>query len=178
MTSVLYLFGAAAPPVAEFPRIVRRAQADGWDVCVGLTPTAADWLTDAAAELEELTGYPVRSRYKRPGEADAWPRADAILFAPITMNSINAWALGLTSSFPVGVVAEGIGKGIPLITMPCVNSAYAQHPQFARSVAELRAVGVSVLYGDGGFVPNEPGQKRAFPWDAALAEAKAFVSGS
>ncbi len=78
----------------------------------------------------------------------------------------------------MGVVAEGIGKGIPLTTMPCVNSAYAQHPQFARSVAELRAAGVSVLYGDGGFVPNEPGQKRPFPWDAALAEAKAFVSGS
>ncbi len=95
MTHVLYLFGAAARPVAEFPRVVRRAQADGWDVCVGLTPTAADWLADATAGLEGLTGHPVRSRYKRPGEADASPRADAILFASITMKQDQRLGVGV-----------------------------------------------------------------------------------
>lgn len=70
-------------------------------------------------------------------------------------------------------MAEGIGKGIPLATMPCVNAAYAQHPQFPRSVAVLRAAGVNVLYGEGGFVPNEPGEKRPFPWDVALTAVRA-----
>lgn len=141
---------------------------------MGLTPTAADWLADQVPHLEDVTGRPVRSQYKRPGEPDVWPKADVILFAPITMNSLNAWALGITSSFPVGVVAEGIGKDVPLVTMPCVNSAYAQHPQFARSVETLRAVGVTVLYGAGGFAPNPPGEKRPYPWDTALAAATQF----
>ncbi|MER0245441.1 flavoprotein [Streptomyces sp. HSW2009] len=152
----------------EFPQVVRRAQASGWEVGGGLTPTAADWLAEQVPKLVELTGRPVRSRYRRPGEPDVWPRADAILFAPITMNSLNAWGLGLTSSLPVGVVAEAIGKRIPMVTMPCVNAAYAQHPQLPRSIETLRAAGVDVLYGDGGFVPNPPGEKRPFPWDLAL----------
>ncbi|MFH8371701.1 flavoprotein [Streptomyces sp. NPDC018031] len=176
MTSVLYLFGSAAPPVFDLPDVVRRARSDGWDVCVGLTPTAADWLRDRCTALEELTGHPVRSQYKRPGAADVWPKADAIVFAPLTMNSVNAWALGLTSSFVIGVVAEGIGKRIPTVGMPCVNAAYAQHPQFERSVETLRSAGVRMLYGDGGFVPNQPGEKRPYPWDRALDEARRLRS--
>ncbi|MBL1091146.1 MULTISPECIES: flavoprotein [Streptomyces] len=174
---VLYLFGSAAPPVHEFPAMVRRALAEGYDVCVGLTPTAARWLADDRAALEELTGRPVRSTYKNPGEPDVWPPADVILFAPATFNSVNQWALGLTGHFVVGVVAEGIGKRIPTVAMPCVNAAYVQHPQFDRSVATLRGAGVTVLYGPGGFEPNQPGQRRPYPWDAAFGAIAGIVSG-
>ncbi|MFE7132602.1 flavoprotein [Streptomyces sp. NPDC057638] len=172
----MYLFGSAAPPVLQVAPIITDLRGRGWDVCLGLTPTAADWLRDDLRGLEELTGHPVRSHYKRPGEADAWPKADVILFAPVTANSLNQWALCLTSSFVVGVVAEGIGKRIPIVAMPCVNAAYAAHPQIERSVDTLRAAGVTVLYGDGGFIPNQPGEKRDYPWELALAaaEAKAF----
>ncbi|MFJ8851322.1 flavoprotein [Streptomyces sp. NPDC102437] len=168
--TTLYLFGSAAPPVFELAEVIEDAQARGWDVCLGLTPTAARWLGEQLSELERLTGHPVRSEYKRPREPDVWPPADAILFAPATFNTVNAWALGLTSSFVVGVVAEGIGKRIPTVTMPCVNAAYVQHPAFDRSVETLRGAGVTVLYGPGGFVPNQPGQRRpeGFPWHLAL----------
>jgi hypothetical protein len=171
MTRTLYLFGSAAPPVLDVAGVIGRAQQAGWDVCLGLTPAADDWLGGQRAELERLTGHPVRSRYKRPGEADVWPLADVILVAPATFNTINAWALGLTGRFVVGVVAEGIGKGIPLVTVPCVNAAYVRHPQFERSVETLRGAGVRVLYGDGGFVPNRPGSGKPadYPWDLALA---------
>lgn len=169
----LYLFGSAAPPVLDAARVVEDARARGWDVCLGLTPTAARWLGAQPEELEELealTGHPVRSEYKMPGEPDAWPPADAILLAPATFNTINHWACGLTSSFVVGVVAEAIGKRIPTVTMPCVNAAYAQHPQFHRSLETLRDAGVTVLYGEGGFEPNQPGERRpeGFPWHLAL----------
>jgi Flavoprotein len=179
MTSrTLYLFGSAAPPVLDVARVIESAQAAGWDVCLGLTPTADAWLAERRSELERLTGHPVRSMYKRPGEPDVWPMADVILVAPATFNTINAWALGITSTFVVGVVAEGIGKGIPLVTMPCVNAAYVQHPAFERSVGELRLAGVRVLYGEGGFVPNRPGQGKpsTFPWQVALDAAEAAVS--
>lgn len=173
MTRTMYLFCSAAPPVFDVAIVIEDAQARGWDVCLGLTPTAARWLQSSLDGLAALTGHSVRSEYKLPGEPDVWPMADAIVFAPATFNSVNEWALGLTSKFVVGVVAEGIGKGIPTVAMPCVNAAYAQHPAFERSVETLRAAGVTVLYGEGGFVPNEPGQGRPskYPWALALDAA-------
>ncbi|MEY9949917.1 flavoprotein [Kitasatospora sp. GAS1066B] len=171
---VLYLLGSAAPPVLDLAPVVEQAQADGWSVCLGLTPTAADWLAGDLAGLERLTGHPVRSRHRRPGEPDVWPPATAALLAPATFNTLNSWALGLTSSFVVGFAAEAIGKRIPLVTMPCVNSALLAHPQFEQSIAVLRSAGVRVLLGDDGFVPNTPGQgnPRAYPWNAALAAVR------
>lgn len=167
-TRTLYLLCSAAPPVFDIASVVEDAQRRGWDVCLGLTPTAAEWLEDSLPGLAALTGHPVRSRYKRPGHQDVWPQADAVLVAPATMNTLNSWALGITSTWLVGFVAEAIGKRIPLSAMPCVNSAYAEHPQFPLSLETLREAGVRVLYGPGGFEPNAPGEKRPYPWDVAL----------
>ncbi|MCI3273430.1 flavoprotein [Streptomyces cylindrosporus] len=174
---VLYLFGSAAPPVFDIAATVEEAQHQGWDVCLGLTPTAARWLAPQQAALERLTGHPVRSEYKMPHEPDVWPKADVIAVAPATFNTINAWALGLTHTFVVGVVAEGIGKNIPMVAMPCVNAAYVQHRRFERSVSELREMGVRVLYGEGGFVPNQPGQGRPkeYPWGLVLDAARELL---
>ncbi|MFF9310063.1 flavoprotein [Streptomyces sp. NPDC014748] len=170
---VLYLFGSAAPPVFDIASVIRDAQARGFDVCLGLTPTAARWLASQLTELERLTGHPVRSEYKMPGEPDLWPKADVIAVAPATFNTVNEWALGLTHDFVVGVVAEGIGKNIPTVAMPCVNAAYVRHRQFERSIGELRAMGITVLYGEGGFVPNQPGQSepKEYPWHLVLDAA-------
>ncbi|MFJ8248554.1 flavoprotein [Streptomyces sp. NPDC094466] len=169
-TPTLYLFGSAAPPVLDVARVIEEAQADGWDVCLGLTPTAARWLTDSVDNLAALTGHPVRWDYRMPGQPDVWPKADAIVVAPATFNTINQWALGITDKWVIGVVAEGIGKGIPMGMVPCVNRAFVNHPQFDRSIDTLGDAGVRVLYGPGGFVPNEPGEGNAatFPWRAAL----------
>ncbi|MFF7816457.1 hypothetical protein ACFZCF_31765 [Streptomyces sp. NPDC007945] len=51
----------------------------------------------------------------------------------MTFNTPASWALGPRGSRLVGVVAEGIGKRIPMVTMPCVNRAYVAHPRFERS---------------------------------------------
>ncbi|MCC0100736.1 flavoprotein [Streptomyces flavotricini] len=172
-TRTLYLLCSAAPPVFEIAGVIEEAQGRGWDVCLGLTPAAADWLEDSLDGLAALTGHPVRYRYKRPGYPDVWPPADAVLVAPATMNTLNSWALGITGTWLVGFVAEAIGKGIPLTAMPCVNSAYAQHPQFPQSLATLREAGVRVLFGAGGFEPNAPGEKRPYPWAVALDAVRA-----
>ncbi len=100
--------------------------------------------------------------------------------APATFNTVNQWALGLTEKFVVGFAAEAIGKGVPLVTMPCVNAAYARHPQFARSLETLSSAGVRVLYGAEGFTPNPPGEGRpdAFPWECALTAAAEAVAAA
>lgn len=179
MTSrTLYLFSSAAPPVFDVAKVIEDAQSRGFDVCLGLTPTAARWLEESLAGLAALSGHPVRWEYRLPGQPDAWPEADVIAFAPATFNSINAWATGITRDFVVGVVAEGIGKGVPTVAMPCVDAAHVRHRQFERSVAELREMGVTVLYGQGGFVPSEPGQERSreYPWHLVLDAAEQIVA--
>ncbi|MBM9624038.1 flavoprotein [Streptomyces zhihengii] len=169
-TPTLYLFSSAAPPVFDVARVIEEAQANGWDVCLGLTPTAARWLADSLDGLAALTGHPVRWDYRLPGQPDVWPKPDAVVVAPATFNTINQWALGITDKWLVGVVAEGIGKGIPMAMMPCVNRAYVAHPQFERSIDALRSAGVRVVYGEGGFIANEPGQgdPATYPWRSAL----------
>ncbi|MFD9793658.1 flavoprotein [Streptomyces sp. NPDC059070] len=171
----LYLFCSAAPPVFDVARVIEEAQADGWDVCLGLTPSAARWLAESLDGLAVLTGHPVRYDYARPGEPEVWPPADAVLFAPVTFHSLNAWALGLTGSFVVGVAAEAIGRAVPTVAMPCLSGAFVQHPAFERSIETLRGAGVNVLYGEGGFVPGEPGQEHpgGYPWHLALHAAGA-----
>ncbi|WP_037887890.1 flavoprotein [Streptomyces sp. NRRL S-87] len=178
MTRTLYLFGSAAPPLFDIAWVAEAAQARGWDVCLGLTPAAAEWVAGSVDGLSALTGHPVRSRHRRPGEPDVWPEPDAILFAPATFNTVNALALGLTDRFVVGVAAEAIGKGVPMAVMPCVNTALARHPQFDQSLATLHNAGVRTLFGEHGFAPNAPGEDvvEGFPWETALAAADALVS--
>jgi hypothetical protein len=170
---VLHLLASAAPPAVDLVDVVWSAREDGWTVCVGLTPTAAEWLKDQLPALEGQTGHPVRITPRRLGGAEPWPRADATILAPATLNTVNACALGLTTNFVTGYVAEAIGKRWPLVVMPCVSSAYATHPQFGRSIETLRSVDVRVLFGEGGFQPNLPGQgdRNANPWRLALDAA-------
>ncbi|WP_129839901.1 flavoprotein [Streptomyces sp. RFCAC02] len=169
---VLYLLASAAPPVRYLERAVREAQVRGWDVCVGLTPMAADWEAERLAGLEALTGRPVHVGPRRPGEADdGWPPATVTAIAPATLNTVNTIALGLTTAWVTAHACEAIGKRWPLAVMPCVNSAYATHPQFGRSIETLRGAGVRVLYGaPDGFEPNPPGQghPESYPWRLLL----------
>ncbi|MFF0479032.1 flavoprotein [Streptomyces sp. NPDC004284] len=171
--STLYLFAGAAEPVFDIARVIEEAQADGWDVCLGLTPTAARWLAGSLEGLAVLTGHPVRWDYAFPGEGEVWPEASAILVAPATFHTVNQWALGIVDEFVVGVVAEGIGKGVPMVAVPCLNAAYARHPQFERSVETLRGAGVFVLRGEG---ESGMGDAARFPWRVALDAVRELVA--
>jgi hypothetical protein len=96
------------------------------------------------------------------------------VIAPATLHTVNTVALGLTPTWLAGHAVEAIGKKQPLVLLPCLNSAYATHPQFGRSVGTLREAGVRVLLGPGGFEPDPPGRGRAetFPWHTALSAAE------
>lgn len=162
---VLYVVACAAPPAERAAELVRLAQADGWDVCVLLTPSARRF-TDPVA-LERLTGHPVRSEYKNPGEPDVLPPADAIIVAPATVNTVSKWALGICDTLALGILVEAIGKRLPLVAVPSTNPEHAAHPAFAESIGKLRSWGVRVL------LPSDlAGQPDAgeggFPWQAAL----------
>jgi hypothetical protein len=133
------------------------------------------------AVVETLTGHPVRSQYANP----VAPRSlipDAILVAPATYNTINKWALGISDTYALGVLAETTGIGVPTIVLPFVNSALAGRAPFQRSVESLRAEGVRILLGPGGFEPHAPRTGGdligSYPWYLGLDEAERLLSGS
>lgn len=167
---VLYVIVCAAGPAPDASRLVRAAQSHGWDVWIVPTPSATEFIDSAA--LEVLTAHPVRARYRRPGEEGKLPPADAVIVAPATYNTINKWAGGISDTFALGLLAELTPSGIPITVLPFVNASLAANRVFARSVAELRDASVTVLLGDGAFVPHPAGQGGSridgFPWLTAL----------
>ncbi len=169
-TPVLYVIACGAPPTAEVASLVSLAQQHGWDTCVLTTPAGRKF-TDLAA-LERLTGHPVRSEYKNPGEPDVLPEADAIIVAPATVNTINKWAAGICDTLALGILVEAIGKRLPIVAVPVTNRAHAAHPAFAENVAKLRSWGVAVLFDPDPSVRPDPGapesQLQPFPWQQAI----------
>jgi phosphopantothenoylcysteine synthetase/decarboxylase len=168
--SVLYVIVCGSPAARRVGVLVDLAQRDGWDVCAVASPDGRKFLDVPA--LAAQTGHPVRSHYKNPGDPDVLPEADAIIVAPATVNTINKWAAGIADTLPLGLVVEGVGRGIPLVALPFTNAAMAAHPAFAESVERLRSWGVTVLYGDDVIRLHTPGTGEAFiddiPWHLAL----------
>jgi phosphopantothenoylcysteine synthetase/decarboxylase len=164
---VLSVVASGGGPAEHLGALVKLAIERGWTVQVIATPAALAFFDEA--EMEALTGSPVRSVHRKPG----MPRSrvpDAIIVAPATFNVLNQWALGVADSYALAVLAEQTGMGIPIVVLPAVSGPLASRPQFARSVKALRAEGVSILLGPGG---APPGGNSAddFPWHLALDEA-------
>ncbi|MEU8249256.1 flavoprotein [Nonomuraea sp. NPDC048916] len=164
---VLYIVVCATPRARVIGELVELAAGRGWTPCVIATPQAVRFIDSAA--LAELTGYPVRHEYKDPDAPDVLPDPDAILVCPASFNTINKWAAGISDTLALGLITEAIGMGLPLVAAPAVNSAQAAHPAFERNVDELRAAGVTMLYGPGVWEPAPPRSGGTpFPWDLAL----------
>ncbi|WP_182881677.1 flavoprotein [Microbispora sp. H10949] len=168
---VLYIIVCAAGPAGDVGKLVTMAQDDGWTVQIVATPNALDFIDVPA--LEKQTGRPIRSQYRKPGDPKP-PRADAIIVAPATYNTINKFAQGIADTYALGLLAEAPGLGIPVVVLPFVNSALAAREPFRRNVVQLRAEGIRVLLGSNQFEPHDPGEgsehAAAFPWQLALGE--------
>jgi phosphopantothenoylcysteine synthetase/decarboxylase len=175
---VLYLIVCGAPPARDSGRLVQLAQAEGWEVCVIATPSARSFIDPTA--LQAATGHPVRSQYKQPDEADVLPPPDAIVVAPATFNTINKWAAGISDTLALGLLTEAIGKQLPVVALPFINAAQAEHPAFQGSIDRLRAAGVQLLYGPNVLELHEPGtgsqRVGLFPWRLTLEALEASAS--
>jgi phosphopantothenoylcysteine synthetase/decarboxylase len=164
-----------AGPASEVGELVKLAQERGWTVGIIATPAALGFLDVAA--LEELTGSPVRSEYRAPGEARTriLPKASAMVVAPATYNTVCKLALGISDTYALGTLAEAVGCGVPVAVLPFVNTALAARKPFAQAVESLRDEGVRVVFGPGQWVPHSPGtggeRIASFPWAAALDAA-------
>ena len=167
---VLYVVVCAAPAASDVRLLVSLARVAGWRVVVVATPDGARFVD--RGELEALTGEPVRSAYRTPDEGKALPLADAVVVAPATFNTVNKWAAGIADNFAVALLCELTGFGVPILGVPLVKDALARHPAFRRSLDDLRAMGVRML-----FDPEAPKEARMPPWERILTEVAAMTDG-
>jgi phosphopantothenoylcysteine synthetase/decarboxylase len=168
---VLSIVVCAAGPARAIATFVKLAIERGWTVQVIATPAALDFFDPA--DIEALTGSPVRSQYSPPGS----PRSlvpDAIAVAPATYNTVNKWATGASDTYALGVLAEQTGMGLPIVVLPFVNAALASRAPFQRNIESLRAEGVRILLGPGAIKPHQPHTGGelidSYPWHLALDE--------
>jgi Flavoprotein len=166
---VLYIVACGAGPAGESIRLVEHAKAVGFTTCVVTTPMARRFIDDFE-QLREATGYPVRSDYKQPDEPDALPLANAFLIAPLTFNTLNAWAAGFSPTLALGLLNESLGMSAPITAVPWINAQLAAHPAATPSLERLRGAGVHFTSGfahRSTRIPGPDGQVGApvYPWD-------------
>lgn len=107
-------------------------------------------LTDNAStvispfQLVEQPGHTLIDSYFAPALLP--DRAPGLtLVAPATFNTLNKISQGIADTLAHSLVAEAIGAGWPVVIAPAVNTALANHPQFARSVETLQSWGATIL---------------------------------
>jgi hypothetical protein len=172
--SVLGLVGCAAGGLEEIlPKLIEPMLDRGWRVAVTLTPTAATWLdaTGDIAKIEQITGYPVRSKPRLPGEESPHPKIDCYAVVPATSNTVGKLALGLADNQALTQVCEAIGLGsIPIVVFPRINAAHARQPSWGSHIAALQRVGVHLVMGDDVWPLHEPRSApgKQLPWDAII----------
>lgn len=140
---VVYVIGFSAPPVLYLHEFITLLRDDGWDPWVILSPTAASW-TDVS-RLGAVSGHAVRVEARKPSDRDPLPLAHAIVAAPLTFNSLNKWAAGISDTLALGLLNESLGLGIPVTAALCIKSELRHHPAYANSYRTLADVGVNVL---------------------------------
>jgi hypothetical protein len=171
---VLGLIGCAAGGLEDLrPKLIEPMQARGWQVAVTVTPTAATWL-DAIGETDKIaqvTGYPVRSKPRLPGEESPHPKVDCYAVVPATSNTVGKLALGLADNQALTHVCEAIGLGtIPIVVFPRINAAHARHPSWGAHIAALERAGVHLIMGDDVWPLHEPRSApgKELPWAAIM----------
>ncbi|MFE2536754.1 flavoprotein [Streptomyces sp. NPDC059371] len=136
----LYVVVCAAGVAEDVGTLIAAARQRGWEVGAIATPQGLGFI-DAAA-VERLTGRPIRSAWRAPGDPRPFPAPDAVALAPATFNAVNKWAAGISDALALGTLCEAYGLGVPIAVLPCVNEALAAHPAYRASVDRLRDMGV------------------------------------
>lgn len=139
----------------------------GHQLALTLTPTAAGWFFPRELhDLEQLTGLPVRSQPRLPGEPRPHPPIDLFVAAPLSANSVAKLALGIGDNQALTVLSEALGS-TPMIVFPRVNAAHTRHPAWAGHLQVLREAGAELVEWELREPRAETGG-RVLPWDAII----------
>jgi phosphopantothenoylcysteine decarboxylase/phosphopantothenate--cysteine ligase len=98
------------------------------------------------------------------GEVD--DRADLLLIAPSTANTISKIAYGIDDTTVTTFATTAIGSKIPVIIVPAMHISMYNHPVVMENIEKLKSIGISVLE------PNFEEHKAKMP---SIEEIVAFV---
>lgn len=163
---IAYVIGFGAPPVLHLHDFLQILHAHGWDSYVILSPTAATWVD--ATVLSKASGHPVRVQQRTPRQLKPLPPADAVFAAPLTFNSLNKWAAGISDTLALGLLNEAVGLDVPVTAALCINQTLRRHPAFAESLGRLSSLNISVLDRINKGAANDPGSA-ILDWPQVLA---------
>jgi phosphopantothenoylcysteine decarboxylase/phosphopantothenate--cysteine ligase len=143
---VLCITGSVA--AVRSPEIARELMRRGAEVYAVMTPMATkilhpymmEWATGNPV-VTELTGKVEHVTYA--GEHPN--RADLILVAPCTANTIGKAAAAIDDTPVTTVLTTAIGSGIPIIIAPAMHGSMYNHPAVRENIEKLRSMGVEVL---------------------------------
>ena len=125
----LTVVACGAPLAERVDDVATAATAIGWDVSVGWTEAAANWVPD---RVRDAGGGDLR-------------HPDALVVCPLTFNTAGKWALGISDSSVMGALHEALGDGTPVVAVPMVNETLWQHPAWAGTLDRLRGAGVTLM---------------------------------
>lgn len=143
---ILCITGSVA--AIKSTEIARELMRRGADVYAVMTkhsqqivhPDMVEWATGNPV-VTELTGQIEHVTYA--GEHEK--KADLILVAPSTANTIGKVAAGIDDTPVTTTLTTGIGAGIPVIIAPAMHASMYRHPIVMQNIEKLRSNKIDVL---------------------------------
>ncbi|GAA6526907.1 flavoprotein [Intrasporangium sp. DVR] len=124
--ATLSIVVCGAPLASVAVSLVRAAERLGFDVSLVATESSRGWLDEGAQAL-------VVPAPRRP---------EAVLVCPLTFNTGNKWAAGVSDNSQLGLLNESLGTVARVVAVPFVNESLWRHPAWANSLATLANSGV------------------------------------
>ncbi len=158
MPAALSLVVCAAPLADRIADVAAAFVAAGWDVAVVVTPMARSWVDHAA--VKKVTGSTAVSDFRQPGDPPRGPEPAVTVVCPLTFNTLNKLAAGISDNYALGLLNEAIAGGTPVLAVPLISDRLWSHPALAGSLDRLGSAGVTFLdaeTGDRGARPVRSG---------------------
>lgn len=143
---VLCITGSVA--ASESPEIARTLMRHGAEVFAAMSemaqkiihPYLIEWATGNDVVLE-LTG-----KIEHVALAGAHPKkADLILVAPATSNTISKIACGIDDTPVTSIVSSAFGSNIPIMIVPAMHESMYNHPILKENIFKLKRLGVEFV---------------------------------
>jgi phosphopantothenoylcysteine decarboxylase / phosphopantothenate---cysteine ligase len=132
----------------EVPRIIRELIRHGADVQVVMSAEAARLVTPESLRFAsghppilELTGDVEHVTWLGPGEK----RADALLIAPATANTISKIAQGIDDTPVTSFASVALGGRVPILIAPAMHASMGENPAVKSNLDRLRSWGVEII---------------------------------
>ena len=143
---VLCITGSVA--AVQCPEIARQLMRHGAEVFAVMSPMAQkiihpylmEWATGNPV-VTELTGK--IEHVALAGEHDN--KADLILVAPATANTISKIAAGIDDTTVTSVASTAFGSKIPIVIVPAMHESMYRHPILNENIEKLKGLGVEFV---------------------------------